>query len=275
MRPEAKNNSALDRICDILNVFSEENRLLTLTQISREINLPKSTTHRILAGLVDKGLIYKEPDGHRFRLGYQLILWGTLAQQSIDLRNVALPILKELSSITGETVVLSTRDGNFGIWIEQIEGDHAIRLARRVGIRLRLHAGASSKVLWAFLPENEIEKILTQIDLVQLQSNTITDKERMMEELHSIRQRGYSTSFEETDPGAMGVAAPVYDHNGYPVAGIGIVAPNTRVTKKQIPGLAKLVMEAGQELSILLGAPIRNSIDVEGKEINVSTRNQV
>lgn len=249
-------SSVVERVCAVLNAFSEEEKILTLSEISRRICLPKSTTHRFLVALEEQGLLNKEPGSEGFRLGYQLFRWGMLAQRSTDFRNLALPILKELCHVTGETTVLSVRDGNAGIWIEQIESKHAFRIAKREGVRLLLHAGASSKVLLAFLEDEEIDEILSQIELVPLQTNTITDRNELIKELIITRQQGYATSFEETDPGAMGIAAPVYDHSNKIIAGIGIVAPINRVTKDQVPEKAKLVVDAGRELSVLLGAAI-------------------
>lgn len=246
----------INRICDLLNSFTEDEPVLSLTQISQRIGLPKSTTYRFLEALESQGMLYREPNGRGFRLGYQLIRWGTLSQASISLRNVALPVMHQLASETGESAILSVRVGYAGMWIEMIESRHPVRLAMRVGQHLRLHAGASSKVLWAFLPPGQIEDILAHIELRPLCAHTITDKALLLEELDHIRQRGYATSFEETDPGAMGVAAPVFDHYGQPVAGIGVAAPVNRVPPERVPEVAGPVVEASQQLSRLLGAPL-------------------
>jgi DNA-binding IclR family transcriptional regulator len=247
----------VNRICDILNSFSDDEAALTLTEISRRIDLPKSTTYRFLLALESQGMVYCEPKSREYRLGHQLIHWGMLAQASIDLRNDALPILRMLTETTGESSILSMRFGNIATWVEIIESRHALRLAMRVGQPLSLHAGASSKVLLAFLPEYEIERILSEIELTPIKKNTITDLGIMRQELHSIRSRGYATSFEETDGGAMGIAAPVYDHNGQTVAGIGILAPIARVPEARIPEVAEPVLQASYELSRQLGAPTR------------------
>jgi DNA-binding IclR family transcriptional regulator len=200
-------------------------------------------------------MLYREPNGRGYRLGYLLIRWGILSQASISLRSLALPVLHQLAAETGESAILSVRVGYAGIWIEMIESRHPVRLAMRVGQHLQLHAGASSKVLWAFLPPARVEDILAHIELKPLCTQTITDKALLLEELERIRQRGYATSFEETDPGAMGVAAPVFDHSGQPVAGIGVAAPINRVPPARVPEIAGPVVAASQQLSRLLGAP--------------------
>ncbi len=256
MVKESNGVSTVNRVCSILDAFSEENKALTLTEISRAVSLPKSTTFRLLAALEEKGILNRDPDGRSFRLGYMLIHLGILAQNSNELRAVALPVLRKLSEQTRETSVLSVLDraNNAGVWIEQIESPQAVRWAKRVGSRLKLHAGASSKVLWAFLPEEEIDCILTQIDLTPFLPNTITNEYQMRAELREIRELGYAVSFEETDNGAMGVAAPVYDHTNRPAAGIGVIGPVARVSPNQIPEIAETVLSAGRELSRLLGA---------------------
>jgi DNA-binding IclR family transcriptional regulator len=268
LRKDASGMSTINRMCAILNTFNEEQKVLTLSDIGRRINLPKSTTHRLLATLEAQGILMRDSEGRGYRLGYQLIRWGTLAQSSLDLRNLALPILQKLSTDTQETAVLSVIDYAHmaAIWLEQIESPQAVRWVKRVGQRVYLHAGASSKVLWAFLPEEEIEYILNRIELVPIQSSTITDKERMRRELHEIRRRGYAVSIEETDPGAMGVAAPVYDHRNKVVAGIGIIAPISRVPEELIPEVAKTVLDASYQLSRLLGAHVTGKL-VAGKEV--------
>jgi DNA-binding IclR family transcriptional regulator len=250
--------STLNRVCLILNAFTENEQILTLTEISKRIQLPKSTTHRMLEAMECHGLIVREPHDSGYQLGYQLIRWGTLALSNLDLRNMALPVLQSLCASTNESAVLSARYGYFAMWIEMVECRQPVRLAIRVGEPLHLHAGASAKVLWAFLPDAEIERILNGIKLIPLMPNTITSPEAIRAELTMIRKRGYATSYEETDFGAMGIAAPVYNHMGQPVAGLGIAAPVTRVPPERVEELARLVLASCQELSLKLGAPARS-----------------
>lgn len=243
------------RIADILNCFSVEEPVHTLTTISKRLELPKSTTHRLLTTLVGQGFLMRDVHGRGYQLGYQLLHWGMVAQAALDLRNEALPILRALSKSVDETAILTVRDGMRGLYLEIVESGQPVRLTMQVGRRLRLHAGASSKVLLAFLPEADIEQIVNAIELLPLTSNTITDPALLRAELAAIRQRGYATSFEETDLGAMGIAAPVYDRTGDPVAGIGIAAPLARIPPERVSEAAPAVIEASQQLSARLGAP--------------------
>lgn len=248
---------SITRVADILNCFSVEEPVLTLTAISQRLGLPKSTTHRLLTALVSQGFLMRDVYGRGYQLGYQLLHWGMVAQAALDLRTEALPILRTLSKAVDETAILTVRDGYRGIYLEIVQSSHPVRLAMQVGQRLRLHAGASSKVLFAFLPEAEIEQILGAIELTPLTPHTLTDPAQLRAELAAIRQCGYAISFEETDLGAMGIAAPVYDRRGQPVAGIGIAAPLTRIPPERVPEFVPLILDASHQLSARLGAPNR------------------
>jgi IclR family transcriptional regulator, KDG regulon repressor len=243
------------RIAEILNCFSIEEPVHNLTAISKRLGLPKSTSHRLLTTLVSQGFLMRDVHGRGYQLGYQLLHWGMVAQAALDLRTEALPIMRQLSRSVGETAILTVRDGMRGLYLEIVESAQPVRLTMQVGQRLRLHAGASSKVLLAFLPETEIEQITGAIELLPFTPLTITDVSQLRTELATIRQRGYATSFEETDLGAMGIAAPVYDRTGDPVAGIGIAAPLARIPPGRVHEVAPAVIEAGQQLSARLGAP--------------------
>jgi DNA-binding IclR family transcriptional regulator len=97
-------------------------------------------------------------------------------------------------------------------------------------------------------------RVIDRIELVPLARNSITRRDLLLQELESIRKRGYATSIEETDEDAIGIAAPVFDRSHYPIAGIGIYAPLSRVPEDQFPRFAKFVLETCNELSNLLGA---------------------
>ena len=246
----------VNRISDILNCFTREQPELNLTAISNRLGLPKSTVHRLLLALESQGFLMRAVNGRGFQLGYQLLHWGMVAQCALDLRNEALPFLRRLSESTGETAILSVRDGLQGVCLEMVASSQPVRLNMQAGQRLMLHAGASAKVLWAFLPDDEIQRILYAIELPPLQPGAITDRDRLCDELLATRQRGYAVSFEETDHGAMGIAAPIYDHTGRPVGGVGIAAPLARIPREDVSSVAPLVVEVARQLSIRLGLPL-------------------
>jgi len=242
----------IDRLVAILDSFSPDHPTWSLAKLSQHLDLPKSTLHRFLSSLETHGVLRRDADDKRWRLGYRLVTWGALASESTDLRHVAMPIMQELVSATGETVVLTVYQGQEVICIEKVETSHSVRLTLDVGTRRSPHAGASSKVLMAYLPEAEIQTIVQQRGLPQLCSNTITDPGELVAELERIRAQGYAESLEETDPGAWGVATPIYERNGTITAAIGIAGPLSRFDDERRQQYVDLCCQATQKISALV-----------------------
>lgn len=138
--------------------------------------------------------------------------------------------------------------------MEKVESTQAVRLAMEVGTRRPAHAGASSKILMAYLPEAEIEAIIAQ-GLPRLCTNTITDPT----ELAQIRERGYAVSWEETDPGALGVATPIRDLRGEVIAALGIAGPLFRLTRRLTQEYANKCHQAAGQISVSLLVDDRTS----------------
>ncbi|HET89528.1 MAG TPA: IclR family transcriptional regulator, partial [Chloroflexi bacterium] len=221
----------IDRLVRVLESFSPQYSTWSLTELSDHLDLPKSTLHRFLAGLEFHGILRRDPADKLWRLGYRLAIWGRLAADSTGLIHIAKPVMERLADETGEAVILTVYQGREVVCIEKVETTHPVRLALSVGVRRPPHTGASSKVLMAYLPPDEIQAIIQESGLPKLCVNTITDPAALMVELARIRERGYADSFEETDPDSWGVATPIWDRAGTVAAAIGIAGPIFRFTE--------------------------------------------
>jgi DNA-binding IclR family transcriptional regulator len=224
--------------------------------------LPKSTLHRFLVSLETHGILRRNPDDKLWRPGFRLLDWGKLAEKTIDWARVARPLMRGLAAATGEMIILTAYSEQEVVCIEKIEARHYVRLALEVGSRRPAHAGASSKVLAAFLPESERRAIIWDRELPRLCKNTITDPEELSIELENIRRQGYAQSIEETDAGAWGIATPFFDHEGRLVGAIGVAGPIQRYSEDLARHYVDLCQEACQKVSEQLGA--RRSTLVRG-----------
>jgi len=243
----------VDRIVRVLDCFSVEQPAWSLTELGDHLALPKSTIHRFLTSLEIHGILRREPSDRRWRLGYRLVTWGERAAASSDLRHISRPIMQDLVDKTDETVVLTVYQDQEVVCIEKAETSHSVRLKLDVGTRHPLHAGASSKILTAYLPEEEIHAIAYDQELPRICTNTITDPDNLVAELAKIREQGYAKSIEETDPGAWGVATPIYTGNGDPAAAIGIVGPSLRFSEELVQQYVTVCQQAARRISMLLG----------------------
>lgn len=244
----------VDRLVSVLECFTPEQPAWSLTELATRLDWPKSTLHRFLAGLEMHGILRRDPDDKRWCLGYRLFIWGSLAAESSGLRHVTRPIMHELVGLTGETALLTVYDDRQVICIDKVETSHHVRLNLEIGDRRHPHAGASSKVLMAYLPQPEIEAILREKGLPRLCANTITDAVKLQDELAGIRRCGYALSMEETDPGAWGVAAPICDWRGQVVGGIGVAAPTLRYDEAAVQLCITACRQAADRVSELLSA---------------------
>jgi IclR family KDG regulon transcriptional repressor len=244
----------VDRLARVLDCFSSQHPTWSLAELSAHLGLPKSTLHRFLVSLEHHGILRRGTRDKQWRLGYRLAIWGHLAAQSTGLRHLVRPVMEELVSATGEMPLLTVYQNQEVVCIEKIETSHSVRLALNVGTRHPPHAGASSKILMAFLPEEEIHAIIREKGLPKICTNTITDPDQLMAELARIRDQGYAESIEETDLGAWGVATPIYDRDGDVVAAIGIAGPILRFSQDLSRQYVSLCCQAARRISTLLSA---------------------
>lgn len=242
----------VDRLVKVLDCFTPEQPVWSLAELSDQLQLPPSTLHRFLVSLEAHGILRRDLSDKRWQLGYRTFIWGSLAAESTGLRHIARPILRELVAATGETSILTVYHEQEVICVAKVETSHSVRMTLEVGSRRPPHAGASSKVLMAYLPEEEIQAIIRDKGLPKLCTNTITDPDELMAELARIRERGYAESREETDLGAWGVATPILDRTGGAVAAIGIAGPSSRFTDQLIQQYVVLSRQAAERISALL-----------------------
>jgi DNA-binding IclR family transcriptional regulator len=244
----------IDRLVRIVDCFSPARLAWTLTDLSEELDLPKSTLHRFLRSLDAHGILRQDAETKHWRLGYRLFVWGSLAERSTALHDVARPVMRDLTAQTGETSLLTIYHAGEIVCVEKIESPHSVRLALDVGTRRSPHAGASSKVLMAFLPADEMELIVRDMGLPKLCANTITDKQELEAELGRIRELGYAESLEETDLGAWGVATPIRDWDGDVIAAIGVAGPTSRFGEELARDYVMRCEEAARRVSSALFA---------------------
>lgn len=246
----------VDRLVRIIDSFSSSRLSWTLTELSEHLNLPKSTLHRFLCSLEAHGILRQDDESKRWHLGYRLFVWGNLAERSTALRDVARPVMRDLTAQTGETALLTVYHAQEVVCVEKVESSHSVRLALDVGSRRPPHAGASSKVLMAYLPDEEVERVIEEQGLAKLCANTITERGELHAELARIRQCQYAQSVEETDVGAWGVATPIRDWEGEVVAAVGVAGPSSRFGEEVAQHYVRCCEKAARRISSALFARV-------------------
>jgi DNA-binding IclR family transcriptional regulator len=244
-----KGIKSLGKATAILKALSAD--IKKLSDIARYVNLSKSTTHRLLRSLIDEGLAAQDPFTEEYYLGpllFKLISNPIQAHQILMYR--AYPVMDELRQFTGETTNLDIKLGNEKYNLMQLPSPKNIAfIARPPGNIDLLWTGSIGKVLLAQLPEDEFEIILDNLKLTPLTPNTIVDKQAFKQEIAKVRQRGYATSFGETDISVVGIAAPIENYS-IP-ASLSIIGPETRLAPKIMNFVDELKKKAS-EISLVL-----------------------
>jgi DNA-binding IclR family transcriptional regulator len=223
-------SSVIDRLLDILLLFGEGQETWSIDEIATMLALPKSTSYRLVRTLQDRGFLERASNG-QFRLGVVLVRLGRLAISSNrDIRLMALPSMRRIADAVHESVSLMRLMNRRIVCIESIEGRYALRVSIQPGRTQPLHAGASSRVLLAALPEDAWEGLL-EFPLDRFTETTIHDIEALRENLRRVRSNGYAVSDGEIDVGARAVAVPLRNGRDDVVAALSIEAPATRMTE--------------------------------------------
>jgi DNA-binding IclR family transcriptional regulator len=154
-----------------------------------------------------------------------------------------------LTKESGESSFLSVRSGWETRYAACVDGPERIRFTAPLGKAVPLYAGASAKVILAFIAEKDRQRYLRSVRLKRLCSATIQDKKMLEESLLLVRRRGYAFTQEELYRGAWGLAAPILDENGVAIASLAITGVHFRPPQKRLPHFISIIQQAAREIS--------------------------
>jgi len=261
---------------DILNLFNGSNGELGVSEVARLLSMNKSTVSRLMATLESVGILKKNAS-RKYRLGGKVAELAKVFLSNIDLKTVALPYLKEINEKTGEQVLIHIISGDRRFCLVWIESTYPVRhVIGKDQMHGPLHAGAPSKLLLAYLPNEKVYEIIKRTGLPRYTDKTITSKRELKKELQKIRQMGVAFSNGEQVELVCTVSAPIRNYTGKVVAAFSIswiMSRNSAELKEKYSALAK---ETANRISQELG--YQEEIDsmpqskVQSKKISVGAR---
>jgi IclR family transcriptional regulator, KDG regulon repressor len=243
----------IDRAALILDCFGFDHQELSVSEIGAKTELHRSTAHRILMALEYNDLIQQNPDNGKYRLGIKLFRLGHQAVSHLDLREICRPFLARIMSETKETVHLAVLDENQVLYLDKVEGPHALRMPSRVGRHIPTYCTSLGKAMLSCLDEKEVKGILGKQAFTAYTANTVKNVEQLLADVRAVHKRGYAVDNEEIEIGLRCVGAPIRDHTGAMVGAISAAAPSARLAEKKIPRVGRLVMAVAEEISEQLG----------------------
>ncbi|WP_164219594.1 IclR family transcriptional regulator [Virgibacillus sp. YIM 98842] len=245
-----ENNSqvirSVQRAIDVLQSFSNSKTELTLTEISNEIGLAKSTTSRLIATLEGNHFLEKDVGSGKYRLGRQLYFLGITAGRSIELKEVAKETMIRLRDQLKETINLYVLEGEYRVCIQQFESLQSVKHMIQIGQALPLTVGASGKVLLAYEPKEFIDEIMEKQVMVK-------SKENLLTELNEITINKYTESIEEREAGTSAAAAPIFNTQRKVIAALSVSGPAHRFNPREIKDLKTTLVDSALEISKNMG----------------------
>jgi len=245
--------SSIDRALDILLLIFRERREMGVTEIAGELGLYKSTVHRTLSTLMERGFIEQNPVTDKYWLGVKFFSLGMLYQDKMRIQDLARPYTEKLAERFLEVVhlgILEHDERNPGrvMLIDKVETQNVLTLTPEIGTGTSAHCSAMGKALLAYQPDDYLQK-LGKMKLERYTPNTITDFEELCRELSRIRAQGYSVDREEIELGLICIGAPVFTTQNKVIAAISVSGPTTRITTDRLPEIITEVKETAEKIS--------------------------
>jgi IclR family transcriptional regulator, KDG regulon repressor len=250
---ENARSTALQRAVALLDCFTQEQPELGVREIARKAGISSSTAGRLLGSLKELGIVSQNTATSAYSLGGKVLAWAGVYSATLDVRNLALPLMHELHHTTQETISLYILEGNDRVCVERLESPQNVRIVARVGRRLPLYAGSAGKVFLAFLSDERRQAILSTTVLEPFTANTFVDRAELERELKKIYVNGYAVSNGEWVSDASGVAAPIFDQRGEIVAALTISGPTQRFNKDKVEKYIIEVTRVAGQISEELG----------------------
>jgi DNA-binding IclR family transcriptional regulator len=249
--------NSLEKGLRVLELLAEKQEL-TVTKVAEALGINRAGSHRFLATLRELGYVRKNEDS-RYQLTFKILELGMKFANRFEVRRVARPFMQELCEMFNETVNLGFWDGEIVVHLDRVESREILRMELGLGSRAPAYCTGLGKAVLAHLPEEERKRFLKGIKLVGYTPNTITERKKLLQELESVREKGYAMDNEELAMGLRCIAAPVFDYTGFPRYAISIAGPASRMTDPITRKMEKEVRRVCSSLSKALGASLEQA----------------
>lgn len=256
MESKALGARVLEKSIDLLYSFESHHPEQSLFQISRNLGFPPSTVRRLLKVMMSRRLIQQDAATKLYRLGAGLFYLASVAREGLEIRKIALPLMERLRDLTGENAVLHELREGQRVCIEKVESKEVLRDSLRVGDQFPAHAGASGKVLLAYLAPDDLRNYFKSAHTLKaLTPRTITDPKKLAADLARIKRQGFAYSCgERVMDGLCAISAPIFDSEGRAPYSLTITLTPFRLQAKGRAKLVERVKKFAAQISHKLGS---------------------
>jgi DNA-binding IclR family transcriptional regulator len=241
----------VNRALRVLELLSAKEAGASLTELSKELGLPKNSVFRIVRTLAANG--YLDEHGKSYRLSPKILSLGYAAVQSTHLIGACLDEMRSLRDEINETIFVGALSEGRVVILEQLPSFQLVKFTIEIGHKVPIHASAPGKAILSFLPPAEQKDLLAHIAFTRFNDRTIPSMKAMMQEIEKVRCTGYALDLGEEVSEIWCAASPVFDYREYPIASIWLSGPEFRVSHMDLEKVGVAVKEHALRVSKQFG----------------------
>lgn len=210
----------VDRALMILELLSREG--MTATDIQHKLELNKSTVHRLMMTLLQRGFVERNEATGIYQIGLKMVEISSIRLNQVELKTEAYPYLHQLANKLNQSIQLAIYDDGEAVFIEKIEKYMSFHMYCQIGKRIPLYCSAVGKSLLLDKPDQEIQSILRKIEFQKFTEHTHSEVESVLEDIREGRKTGFTKDQAEHEVDIHCVAMPVFDYRRKIVAAVSI-----------------------------------------------------
>ncbi|MFF2597099.1 IclR family transcriptional regulator [Priestia megaterium] len=248
IKQENPSVQAVDRAIILLKLIADSSNPISINELIEKTNLNRTTVWRLVGTLENHDLVERDPITKGYQIGYATVRMANLAPQYHSLVRRSRWIMEKLRDESQETVLLSVPKHFATLTIEQIDPNHSIRLVDYVNAYLPLHCTSNGKMLLSYFSKEELDIFLKK-PLEKVTTLTITDPNKLREEIKDIKENGISFCLGELDENENGICAPIIDKKQNLVGFLNVCGPSFRFTEEKMSAIKNRLVEACKRIS--------------------------
>jgi IclR family transcriptional regulator, pca regulon regulatory protein len=247
--------ASLSHGLSVLEAVADSSGDIPLAELAKRVGLKKTSTWRLAHTLVNLGYLHQDPETRNFRPAPRVLSLGYAYFDGLDLKQLSMPVLRELSTRFNETVNLAVADGDELIYVERIRSSQIVTINLHVGSRLPLYSTSLGRALICEKPDAWVRQYVERLAGDPRASSYLPGNgQKLVEILHEAREREYALNDEELTQGLRAISSPVRDQTTEIVAAVCIAAPSSRVTSSDLRRtFAPALIAAASKISVALG----------------------
>jgi IclR family KDG regulon transcriptional repressor len=232
----------------VLSAVADSTDGMGISEISRDLDISKSTVHGIVSALEGQGALIRNPISKRFNIGYALIELGKKAYSRVNLKEIARPFIEELMNNCQESVFIGVKNRNNVIILDVVESSKDYKITSPVGTIIPLLAGAVGKVFMSEMNKKDVEEFIHNEGLKKFTEKTIVNRKEYIEELSNVKKYGFAVDDEEYLPGVRAVAAPIKG-NGLYLSSVWVVGFKSSIDDVILEKITDQVRDTASNIS--------------------------